>query len=45
MKERQENACKSVFLHGGSEPRREEFTKVWINLINQMERNKETLRR
>ena len=45
MKERQENTCKSVFLHGGSEPKREQFTKAWISLINQMERNKETIRR
>lgn len=45
MKERQENTCKSVFFHGGSEPRREQFAKAWISLINQMERNKETIRR
>ena len=45
MKERQENTCKSVFLHGGSESRREQFTKAWISLINHMERNKETIRR
>lgn len=45
MKERQENNCKSVFLYGGSEPRREQFTKAWIRLINQMERNKEMLHR
>ena len=45
MKERQENTCKSVFRDGNSEPRREQFTKAWISLINQMERNKETIRR
>lgn len=45
MKEREENTCKSVFRDGGSEPRREQFTKAWISLINYMERNKETIRR
>lgn len=45
MKERQENTCKSVFRDGNSEPGREQFTKAWISLINQMERNKETLHR
>lgn len=45
MKERQENTCKSVFRDGSSEPKREQFTKAWISLINYMERNKEILRR
>lgn len=45
MKRKQQNACKSVFQDGGSEPRREQFTKAWISLINQMERNKELLRK
>lgn len=45
MKERQENTCKSVFRDGNSEPKREQFTKAWISLINHMEWNKEILRR
>lgn len=34
-----EGSCKNVFKHGRP-PTKEEYTKVWIDLINQIERLK-----
>ena len=32
--------CTNTFKNGNSPPSREEYTKLWIHLINQMEKNK-----
>lgn len=40
-----EQVCKSVFRDGRTEPTREHFTKAWIHLINELEQNKEVMRR
>lgn len=37
--EKTEGSCKNVFKHGRP-PTKEEYTKVWIDLINQIERLK-----
>lgn len=37
--------CKSIFRNGKQEPDHEEFTQVWVSLINQMERAKAVLTR
>ena len=42
MKLNCENGCKNVFKNGRSEPAREHFTEVWVNLINGLERGKES---
>ncbi len=36
-----ESACKSVFKEG--ENRAGRYTRIWVTLINQMERNKQVL--
>lgn len=45
MKTTTDSVCKSVFQNGRSAPTREHFTKVWITLINEIEHNKEIIRR
>ncbi len=35
-----DTTCTSVFKTGDPAPSCEDFTKAWIDLINQMERNK-----
>lgn len=37
--EQREGSCKNVFKYGRP-PTKEEYTKVWIDLINQIERLK-----
>ena len=32
--------CINAFKKGNSPPSREEYTRLWIHLINQMEKNK-----
>ncbi len=41
MKTNTNKVCKSVFKNGRSEPTCEHFTKVWIDMINGIERRKE----
>ncbi|MDE7331939.1 MAG: hypothetical protein K2O16_06795 [Lachnospiraceae bacterium] len=33
------NNCKNIFKNGESTTSKDNFTKVWIHLINQLERN------
>lgn len=35
--------CTNIFKNGDPAPASDTFTKVWINLINQMEKNKAIL--
>lgn len=35
--------CKNVFKGGNTKPASENYTKLWIALINQIERNKQVL--
>jgi hypothetical protein len=35
--------CKSVFKSGENMTSKERFTKAWIELVNQLERNKRTI--
>ncbi len=35
--------CTSVFKNGKENPIKQEYTAVWIALINRMERNKENV--
>ncbi len=35
--------CKSIFKDGKNTPSRESFTRVWINLINRMEKSRRDL--
>lgn len=37
------SACRSVFKGGKNRPTSEEYTRIWIALINQIERNKQVL--
>ncbi len=32
--------CKNIFKNGSKKDSREEFTKLWIELINQREKNR-----
>lgn len=32
--------CKSIFKNGESKPAAAQFTRIWIELINQSEKNK-----
>lgn len=43
MKTNTNTCCKSVFQNGRSKPTCEHFTKVWIDLINGIERSKESI--
>lgn len=38
-----DSICTNVFKNGDPAPTSDAFTKVWINLINQMEKNKAIL--
>lgn len=40
MKLYTENECRSIFQNQRSEPNRENFTRIWIKLICDMERGK-----
>lgn len=42
MKLYQENECKSVFRNQSEKPNREAFTRLWIAVVNDMERSKAT---
>lgn len=44
MKLYQENECKSVFRNQSEKPNREVFTRLWIAVVNDMERSKATVR-
>lgn len=35
--------CRSVFACGEASPAPEQYTQVWIDLINQIEQSKETV--
>jgi len=37
------SCCKSTFMSGKTTASSEKLTKIWIELINQMERSKATL--
>lgn len=38
-----ETLCRSVFKSGGNEPSVDDFTKKWIELINNLEKRKNFL--
>lgn len=35
--------CKSIFMGGGNMTTKSQFTKKWIELVNQIEKNKSNL--
>ena len=35
--------CRSIFASGGNPPSPEQYTQLWINLINQIEKSKEAV--
>jgi hypothetical protein len=35
--------CKNVFKSGENTTSKEQFTKAWVALVNQLERNKRTI--
>lgn len=39
----EQSVCQSVFRSGESSITREQYTQVWIRLINQIEKSKEIL--
>lgn len=34
------SACRNIFKNGGTHPTKKEYTHIWIQLINQLERRK-----
>lgn len=43
MPEKRNSYCTSVFTNKESAPTTERYTQTWINLINQLEKSKETV--
>ncbi len=41
MQEQNSAPCKSIFEGGKKETTREQFTQIWITLINQIEKSRE----